>query len=207
MVPNITEPARGPRTFHPYLTSYYSNLPDPHGSSEPVLYPVVSSGDFSKVVVLKARRKVTDHKKLFLLTKDFIPPHNYKFPACFVSGHNRHFQQSWLDQHNGLVYSESENGGYCKYCALFSQDGAWCCQHAVDWLQKASEKLFNHFHHKQFHQASLETAATFTSVMKNPDLAVSWSPATFRKKCAAENHLLISIAKTVIFWWTAGTWI
>ena len=93
------------------------------GSSEPVLHPAVSSGDFGKVVQLKADRKLTDHEKLILLTKHFIPPRNYKFPARFISGRNRHFQQSWLDQHNGLVYSESEDGGYCKYCTLFARDG------------------------------------------------------------------------------------
>ena len=38
--------------------------------------------------------------------------------------------------------------------------------------KRASEKLCDHFRHKQFHKASLEAAATFTSVMKNPDLAV-----------------------------------
>ena len=93
------------------------------GSSEPVLHPAVSSGDFGKVVQLKADRKLTDHEKLILLTKHFIPPRNYKFPARFISGRNRHFQRSWLDQHNGLVYSESEDGGYCKYCTLFARDG------------------------------------------------------------------------------------
>ena len=155
----------------------HSNSPDPRGSNEPVLHPAVSSGDFGKVVQLKARRKVTDHEKLFLLTKHFIPPHNYKFPARFVSGHNRHFQQSWLDQHNGLVYSESEDGGYCKYCVLFAQDGpgmelgVLVNRPLIDY-KRASEKLCDHFRHKQFHKASLEAAATFTSVMKNPDLAV-----------------------------------
>ena len=81
-------------------------------------HPAVSSGDFARVVQLKGIRKLTDHETFFLLSNHFIPTRNYKFPARFVSGRNRHFQQSWLDQHNGLVYSESENGGYCKYCVI-----------------------------------------------------------------------------------------
>ena len=89
----------------------------------PVVHPAVGSGDFGKVVQLKASIKLTDHENLYLLTKHFIPPQNFKFPAHFVSGRNRHFQQSWLDQNNGLVYSESEDVGYCKYCVLFARDG------------------------------------------------------------------------------------
>ena len=55
------------------------------------------------------------------LTKHFVPPHSYKFPARFVSDCNRHFQHSWLEQHNGLVYSESDDGGFCNYCVLFAR--------------------------------------------------------------------------------------
>ena len=93
------------------------------GSSESLLHPVVSLGDFGKVIQLKVERKLTDHEKLILLAKHFIPPCNYKFPARWVGGRNQHFQQSRLEQHNGLVYSKSEDGGYCKYCVLFASDG------------------------------------------------------------------------------------
>ena len=61
------------------------------------LDPAVCSGDFGQVVLLKARRNLTDHEKFMLLTKHFVPPHSYKFPAHFVSGRNRHFQHSWLE--------------------------------------------------------------------------------------------------------------
>ena len=61
----------------------HTNLPD-HGRDEPSrsqtlgnsgeLHPAISSGDFGKVVLLKANRKLTDHKKFIFLTKHFIPP-------------------------------------------------------------------------------------------------------------------------------------
>ena len=73
-----------------------------HGSGDTLglsteLNPAVCSGDFGQVVLLKARRNLTDHEKFMLLTKHFVPPHSYKFPAHFVSGRNRHFQHSWLE--------------------------------------------------------------------------------------------------------------
>ena len=53
----------------------------------------------------------------------FVPPCNYKFLTRNVGGRGRCFQHSWLEKHNGLVYSELQDGGYCKYCVLFARDG------------------------------------------------------------------------------------
>ena len=35
----------------------------------------------------------------------------------------QHFQCSWLTTYNKLVYSESEDGGYFKFCLLFGRCG------------------------------------------------------------------------------------
>ena len=192
----------------------YSNLPS-HGGGETSqvhtcdnsseLHPAVSSGDFGKVVLLKADRNLTDHEKFTLLTKHFIPPRSYKFPARPVSGRNRHFQQNWLDQYDGLVYSESEDGGYCKYCVLFARDGptmelgVLVNRPLIDF-KRATEKLAEHFHGRKFHKAALEAAQVFTAVMKNPDLAIDNRLCSERTKRAAENRSkLLSIAATVLF--------
>ena len=174
-------------------------------SSESTLHPSVSSGDFGKVVELKAERKLTNHEKQILLANHFVPPRKYKFPARFVGGRIRHFQHSWLEQHNGLVYSESEDGGYCKHCVLFASDGptmklgVLVNKPLVDF-KRATEKLSEHFHGKKFHKASLEAATRFNTVMKNPELAVDHRLCAERSKRAAKNHLkLLSIAETVIF--------
>ena len=66
-------------------------------------------------------RKLTDHEKYLLLTNHFVPPRNYQFPPRLVGGLIRHFQWNWLKKFNGLVYSESEDGGYCMYCVLFAR--------------------------------------------------------------------------------------
>ena len=41
------------------------------------LHPAVTSGDFGKVIQLKALRKLTDNEKLVLLKQHFVPSHNY----------------------------------------------------------------------------------------------------------------------------------
>ena len=68
-------------------------------------------GDFGKVALLKAKRNLTDHEKFTLLSTHFVPPPNYQFPTRNVGGRGRCFQHSWLEKHNGLVYSESQDGG------------------------------------------------------------------------------------------------
>ena len=81
--------------------------------------PAVLSGDFGKVVELKAHRSLTDHEKHVLLMQHFIPSPRYKFPTIVFNGHQRHFQHSWLSKYHGLVYSEVDDRGYCKFWVLF----------------------------------------------------------------------------------------
>jgi len=122
---------------------------------------IIKSGDFGKVVLLKACRSLTDDEKFFLLKHHFVPAQNYNFPSRYFSGNSRHFQQRWLSQFNGLVYSESENGGFCKYCVLFGMCGPTMKEFGIlvnkplTDFKRAIEKLSLPFHSskgKKFHQ-------------------------------------------------------
>ena len=85
------------------------------------MYSVVSSGDFGLVVKLKTERNLTGYEKYLLLKHHFIPSKSYKFPAHSYGNRQRHIQSTWLDKYHGLVYSENDDGGYCKFCVLFAQ--------------------------------------------------------------------------------------
>ena len=87
------------------------------------MHSAISSGDFGQVAQLKSRRKLTDHEKLTILSTHFVPPRNYMFPTLSVGGRDCCFQHGWLEKHNGLVYSELQDGGYCKYCVLIAREG------------------------------------------------------------------------------------
>ena len=170
------------------------------------MHLAVSSGDLGKAVKLKIHRKLTDHEKLALLKQHFVPTRSYKFPSRSFSGHCRHFQRNWLDQYNGLVYSESEDEGYCKFCVLFGKCGPTVKELGVlvnrplTDFKRANEKLTEHFHGKKFHKASLEAATAIVAVMENPEVAIDRRLSSERSKRAGENHLkLRSIAETVIF--------
>ena len=58
------------------------------------------------------------HTKLELLNHTPDPKFNY--PTKYVHGCNRRFKPEWPKNHSWLHYSPSEDGVYCKACALFA---------------------------------------------------------------------------------------
>lgn len=167
------------------------------------MHSAVESGDLNKVLQLK--QSLTDQEKLFLLEHSFVPCPGYNFPTRIISGCKRHFQDNWLLKYNGLVYSESANGGFCKYCVLFGK-----CDPRVKELgvlvnkplinfKKATEKLDEHFHRKQFHKLAVEDAMMFSKIQKNKALSIDQQLSTLRRERIAQNRLkLKSIAETII---------
>ena len=71
-------------------------------------------GDMGLVVGLKTIRDLSNQEKYSLLKQHFVPSSSYVFPPRIIKGKERRFQHSWLKKFPGLVYSESENGGFCK---------------------------------------------------------------------------------------------
>ena len=75
--------------LHCNISASHCKLPD--DASGEAMHPAISSGDFGRVVQLKAERKLTDHERLSLLDRHFIPPRNYSFPTRYVGGRSRCF--------------------------------------------------------------------------------------------------------------------
>lgn len=80
----------------------------------------IKSGDLAKVIAIKQHWPLIDQEKFYTLEHSFSSPSGYSFPCRIINGVKRHFQHRWLSKYNGLVYSESTDGEYCKYCALFA---------------------------------------------------------------------------------------
>ena len=106
-----------------------------------------------------------------------------------------------------LVYSESDDGGFCKFCVLFAH-----CQPLVSELEvlvnrpltnlkRATEKLKNHFiseDHKSHHEA-VQTALTFCAMKENRVLPLDQQISSIWATLLKKNYLkLRSIAATVI---------
>ena len=137
------------------------------------LLVAVKSGDLACIVNLKEQRPLTGQEKLYVLDHSFMPHSRYNFPSRTINGCKRHFQSKWLSTYNGLVYSESTNGGYCKYCVLFARYSPKLTELGVfvskpfTNFKKATEKLNQHFFEKQFYKSAVETALMFHKVQYN----------------------------------------
>ena len=164
----------------------------------------MASGDFSQVLELMKQRKLTDNEKYSLLCNHFIPSPTYNFPLIDHGKQNRSFQHSSLFRYQGLVYSETDKGGYCKYCILFgtSFDGALVSRPLTNF-KRASDKLQEHFSSesaRKYHRIALERAEAFKSVMEKKSIPVDQQLSKARSLTIANNkQKLKSIAETVIF--------
>ena len=176
------------------------------------IHPAVSSGDFARIVQLKEERTLTDQEKYHLLTNHFRPSATYRFPSVLYGKKKRAFQHDWLHQYNGLVYSETMQGSYCKYCVLFGQAAysvysftGTLISKPLTNLQKASEKLRNHFigvggsSARKYHLQAVEKAENFKAVMEKKQLPVDQQLSSLRAQRIAKNReILRSVAETVI---------
>ena len=174
-----------------------------HAETESVtgIHASVMTGDPANVVSVAKERSLTYQERMYVLENSFKPHSRYKFPDRSISGTIRHFQHSWLDKYNGLVYSESTDGGYCKYCVLVGTFGLVDSRPVVLVskplvnFKKASEKLENHFN-SQFHKFALESAMSFRANTTPIDQQLN----TKRQQRIAENRSkLRSIVETVVF--------
>ena len=170
---------------------------------------IICSRDLGEVIKLKSERQLTDQEKYMLLKIPFVPASNYRFPPRIFNGYTRHFQHAWLKSYNGLVYSVSEDGGFCKYCVLFGksspgkQQGVLVSVPLINF-KRACEKLTKHFHSGrtglQYHRAAVLEAKEFIRVMEDKSKGIKEQVDMQRSKRIEENiSELVPIAQTVIF--------
>ena len=72
--------------------------------------------------VCRAVSKLTDGQRYKLLKEHYRPGTDFKFPKTSSNGCYRSFQYRWLEKHPWLVYSKEADGGFCKFCSLFSKN-------------------------------------------------------------------------------------
>ena len=125
-------------------------------------------------------QNLTDHEKFMLLTKHFDHHIATNFLLVLSAVVIVTFR---IAGYNGLVHSESDNGGFCKNCVLFARAeprkelGVLVNRPLIDY-KRATQKLTDHFQGKKFHKAAIEAAEAFTATMKNQDLAINRFPSS-----------------------------
>lgn len=67
-------------------------------------------------------RSLEDSVKFEVLKKDWSPKPGTTFPLSQFGQKKRSFQQQWLAEYPGLVYSTKTDGILCIFCSLFPCD-------------------------------------------------------------------------------------
>ena len=165
------------------------------------------SGDLSCVVELKKERPLTKYEQYYVLTMHFVPDASYRFPPIPFGKQHRSFQRSWLNLYTGLVYSEKDNGGYCKFCVLFGR-APYSVQSLNSTLvtcplinfKKASDRLREHFcGTSKYHLHAAEMATDFKATMEDKLVPIDQQISTVRAREVASNRKKIeSVAETII---------
>jgi len=149
---------------------------------------------------------ISAEKRYELLNNHWMPVAYYKFPAVVQqSGHNRSFQCSWLQTWDFLVYSPSQQGVYCIYCALFGPENV----RTQELLRLVTEPLrrfkdarrdFEKHAGQDYHNASRERAHEFLARFTEKDKDILNLLDFSRQHQVKENRTkLRSIVETIMF--------
>lgn len=131
-------------------------------------------------ISLFVNRKLNENEKLQVLENTWVPQKNYAFPLLDkFQDRKLRFRSQWLEEFHWLVYSEKEEGAYCKFCVVFAHSGGIGSQPLgqlvkckFDNWKKAKEILRQHGESK-YHIDSVIVAENFLKVAKNEVPAIT----------------------------------
>ena len=109
--------------------------------------------------------------------------------------------RSWQSAYPWLVYSKSEDRGFCKYCMLFASYNAagFLVSSALKNFNKATDILKEH-HRKEYHIAASVKAENFIKIMQKPQKAISSIIDTQRSTLIEKNRkVLHSIISCIVY--------
>ena len=144
-------------------------------------------------------------EKMKLIEEHFVPSESFAFPKAQMNLHNRSFHHGWLKTYRWLVYSKSQNGGYCLPYVLFSPGSQTAGNRGVLVLTpfkrwtKVSDICSGHEQLK-YHLDAQVAFDAFKSNMIRPEKSVASQLDGQRAEQLRKNRELIkSVAKNVHF--------
>ena len=146
---------------------------------------------------------LTQNNKLKLL--NHTPDINFNYPTTFLNGCNRRFKPEWIKSHSWLHYSASEDGVYCKACALFAPReikrqklGALVTKYFSLWTKQSTD--FNSHEELSYHQHSMAKMAAFKESCHNPTRNIATMLNNAHKDRVSRNTQVVkSLLKCVAF--------
>ncbi|XP_025194273.1 52 kDa repressor of the inhibitor of the protein kinase-like [Melanaphis sacchari] len=159
---------------------------------------------------------IDDHTRYNLLKNHWVAPKSYVYPFSLQNLKGKeirqHLQQKHLDMYPWIVYSESKNGLYCKYCTLFYSGGHGTGKKNYMTLGLLVNKPLQNFKHlmgntgdlhsheiTKYHIESVLRAQDLIKTYENPSLeVVSQIDSNHLKQITENRNRLRSIIKSVL---------
>ena len=171
---------------------------------------VLDVSDFASVVKAIHERSLGDAEMYDLLVNAKIPEQGYNFPQRrFSRGkRTRSFQHALFSRYNGLLYSPSLDGAFCKQCVLFAKvtpgvatlDNLPFVRSPFINYIRAVEKMQHHFNIAPIHRRAVADATALAQVMRGKEVSVNRQASTaLAERVKVNKEKLVSIAKTVEF--------
>lgn len=145
--------------------------------------------------------EITDQRGHRILTGKWIIPKVYTFPTRNISGKNRKFNASWLNEQPWLRYSASKDGVYCCYSCLFGTGGGeaghFGSQPVSDW-KNISHMIKRHLKCKAYLTNTVKVEGFLSvSLGKQKDVRSQLSSA-FSKQIERNRKIISSILDVTI---------
>lgn len=161
----------------------------------------IQANDIASLIV----SNMSDEEKYRMLKNNWQPPNDFNFPVSTLR--NLKFQKNWLTQYSWLVYSQSVDGAYCKFCVFLSPQEvgrsgimpkSLVSQPFKNWV-KAKEQ-FNHHQDLDYHKKATVFAENFIQVQEKKVVSVNLQlDKEKRAQIELNRKVLKSIVDTLIF--------
>ena len=116
-------------------------------------------------------QKLPQNHKLEII--NHVPDAKFNYPTTYMNGCNRRFKVEWVKAHPWLRYSSTEDGTYCKACALFAPEdaGILVVKPFCKWTKQSS--VFQSHEQSQYHHDSMAKMLSFKETCADPTKGVA----------------------------------
>ena len=160
-------------------------------------------------------KKICEETKKNLILNPWVPPKCYKFPFSThtINGKEikRYSSHKYLESYEWLVFSDIQQGYFCKYCPFFVNYklGGYQKNVPLNYLVSQPLKNFkkllgangylNTHNTNQYHLDAIRAAKDFLEVFNNPKLSIDNRLDNLRSKELEKlKELLGSMVKTIL---------
>lgn len=156
-----------------------SSLPGPSSPGQPPSPPSPSHSDIFDVgALIKSGNLNLLSRSNKLKIINSTPDVTYNYPITNMYGINRRFRTEWVKNHPWLHYSTSEDGVYCKACALFAPSdvnyqklGTFVTKPFQLWTKQST--VFASHEETQYHQDAMTRMVAFRDSCSAPTQSVA----------------------------------